>query len=117
MAERSGPKSIEVNEEMLEKVKEYGRLGHTNKDMARLFNISESVWYEKKKKYPEIQEKINEGKLSLVNIMVNILVEKALEGDTHTIRYLLDKYKWAMDESSEGNVQLPSGVQFTKRED
>lgn len=110
---RSGPKGVRVDEDFLNRVEEYGKLGHSNRDMARLFNISEAVWYEKKKTFPEITERYLKGKFSVVNVIASKMIEKALAGDMAAMKFVLDRFGWAMEEqSSAGSVELPNGVKF-----
>lgn len=67
-----------LKEENLKKITEWSKLGLFDKQIAKNMGISIATYYIYKKKYPEIQEAIEEGK-EVVDIEVeNALLKKCL---------------------------------------
>ena len=50
----------------LEKIREYKLSGATDEQICAVFDISQSSFYEYKKKYPEFSEAIKKGKIELI---------------------------------------------------
>lgn len=74
-----------LKEENLKKITEWSKLGLFDKQIAKNMGISLATYYLYKKKYPEIQEAIEEGK-EVVDVEVeNALLKRAL-GYNYTLR-------------------------------
>lgn len=93
-----GPKTMPdpfTNDKELERLKEYARSGIRNDDIAALYGMGKSKFYQLMKSNPAIRIALDEGRARALFKVGKSLFDKAMEGDlTAQIFYLKTQGGW-----------------------
>lgn len=106
---RTKKPKIDVNVEFLEKVHKLSGQGFNNENLYDYFQVSESVWYEYKRNFPQIEQAIKDGKTQFLEIASNNMRDGVIAGDkAWTMFYLKTQHGFC--ETKNINAKVSPGA-------
>lgn len=85
----AGRPSFEITPEVIERCKNYAAQGLTYEQIAHCLGLAAATLIEKRKKFPELDEAIKQGRSEGVANVSNALYEKAMSGDNVSMIFFL----------------------------
>lgn len=83
------PPALKVTDEVIKAVAEMAKVGVTNEHVAQALGISQTTWYECKKKYPKLAEAYNTGQGKGIQAVADKLWECAVNGNISAMQFFL----------------------------